>query len=237
MKDESRSQRLLLFASPPHPCGYLKSQTATTVFADPRAATSTAMYTVLSQHGFRRSGDHLYRPQCAECAACVPVRIPVNRFRPRRGQLRVLKRNRDLEAVVHDGQFEGDHFELYSRYMRARHRGGSMDNPTPKQYREFLSSSWANTQFYEFRLSGRLAAVAVFDRLHDGLSAVYTFFDPDLAQRSLGVYAILWEIQHARRLGLDWLYLGYWIEASAKMRYKEDYRPQQRLLGGGWVEC
>lgn len=236
MKNESPAQRLLLFATPPHPCGYLPSKIATTLFADPRSANSSGMYTVLSRHGFRRSGDHLYRPQCADCAACIPVRVPVRRFRPRRSQIRVWNRNSDLEAVEHDGRFDPAHFTLYTKYMHARHRGGSMDNPTPKQYREFLSSNWASTLFFELRLKGRLAAVAVCDRLGDGLSAVYTFFDPALAKRSLGAYAILWEIEQTRRLGLEWLYLGYWIEASPKMRYKSDYRPQQRMIDGRWVD-
>ncbi|MDX1513735.1 MAG: GNAT family N-acetyltransferase, partial [Gammaproteobacteria bacterium] len=129
-----------------------------------------------------------------------------------------------------------EHFALYKAYMHARHRGGSMDNPTPKQFREFLCSSWADTEFFEFRLGRQLAAVAVCDRLGDGLSAVYTFFDPTLSNRSLGTYAILWEIEHTRRLGLEWLYLGYLIEASSKMRYKSDYRPQQRFIDGRWLE-
>ncbi|HEX9585752.1 MAG TPA: arginyltransferase [Gammaproteobacteria bacterium] len=236
MKNETPSQRLLLFATPPHACGYLPSRAATTVFADPRVANSPGMYTVLSSHGFRRSGDHLYRPQCAECSACVPVRIPVRRFRPRRSQCRVWKRNADLEVVARDAAFDPSHFELYRDYMHARHRGGSMDNPGPEQYRGFLCSSWADSQFLEFRLGSRLAAVAVCDRLGNGLSAVYTFFDPGLSNRSLGAYAILWEIEQTRRLGLDWLYLGYWIEASSKMRYKSTYRPQQRLIDGRWRE-
>ncbi|MDH3412380.1 MAG: GNAT family N-acetyltransferase, partial [Gammaproteobacteria bacterium] len=118
--------------------------------------------------------------------------------------------------------------------IRARHPGGSMDNPSEEQYREFLSCSWGNTVFFEFRLEGQLAAVAVSDVLDDGLSAVYTFFDPALSKRSLGAYGILWQIEEARRLNLDWLYLGYWIETSPKMRYKGDYRPQQRLIDGRW---
>lgn len=236
MKNETASRRLLLFATPPHSCSYLPSRLATTVFADPRVANSTDMYSVLSGYGFRRSGDHLYRPQCARCSACVPVRIPVRRFRPRRSQSRVWKRNADLDVTARDGIFDPSHFELYRQYMRARHRGGSMDNPTPEQYREFLFSKWADTELFEFRLHSRLAAVAVCDRLRDGLSAVYTFFDPALSSRSPGAYAILWEIERTRRLGLDWLYLGYWIEGSSKMRYKSEYRPQQRLIDGRWSE-
>jgi arginine-tRNA-protein transferase len=236
VKREAASARLLFFATPPHPCGYLESETATTVFADPRVAKSTRVYSVLSRHGFRRSGEHLYRPQCAACAACVPVRVPVARYRARRGQQRVWRKNTDLVVSARSDAFDPAHFELYSRYMNARHRGGSMDKPTQSQYREFLSCSWAETVFYEFRLKQRLVAVAVSDRLDDSLSAVYTFFDPALPGRSLGIYAILWQIEEAKRLDREWLYLGYWIESSPKMRYKNAFRPQQRLINGHWVE-
>lgn len=234
MKRESASGHLLLFATPPHACGYLEEETATTVFADPRVATSTEVYSLLSRYGFRRSGEHLYRPQCSDCAACVPVRVAADRFRMRRSQRRVWNRNRDLMVRSRGDEFDPEHFELYRRYMSARHRGGAMDNPSERQYREFLSCSWAETAFFEFRLEDRLLAVAVCDRLEDGFSAMYTFFDPAEARRSLGTYAILWEIEEVRRLGLSWLYLGYWIEASEKMRYKADFRPQQRLVAGRW---
>jgi len=236
VKGEPASGRLLFFATAPHPCGYLESETATTVFADPRVAKSTRVYSVLSRHGFRRSGEHLYRPQCAACAACVPVRIPAARFQARRGQQRIWRRNADIRVSAKGDAFDPAHFELYSRYMTARHRGGSMDNPTQRQYREFLLCSWGETVFYEFRLQQRLAAVAVSDRLDDGLSAVYTFFDPALSSRSLGIYAILWQIEEAKRLEREWLYLGYWIESSPKMRYKIAFRPQQRLISGQWLE-
>ena len=234
MKREKTSARLLLFATPPHACGYLDGETATTVFADPRVANKISVYTMLSRYGFRRSGNHLYRPQCEKCHACVPVRVAVKPFHARRKQRRVWNKNQDLSVVPRDDGFQPDHFMLYRRYIRARHPGGSMDNPSEEQYREFLSCSWGNTVFFEFRLEGQLAAVAVSDVLDDGLSAVYTFFDPALSKRSLGAYGILWQIEEARRLNLDWLYLGYWIETSPKMRYKGDYRPQQRLIDGRW---
>ncbi len=234
MKRENTSTRLLLFATPPHDCGYLEGETATTVFADPRVANKPSVYAMLSRYGFRRSGNHLYRPQCEHCHACVPVRVTVKHFRARRSQRRVWNRNLDLTVRVLDDEFDAEHFMLYRRYIRARHPGGSMDNPSEEQYREFLSCSWGNTIFVEFRLEDRLAAVAVSDLLEDGMSAVYTFFDPALSKRSLGSFAILWQIEETRRRNLDWLYLGYWIGESTKMRYKGDYRPQQRLINGRW---
>ena len=237
MKREAGSARMLLFATPPHACGYLDGQTATTVFADPRVANNSSVYTMLSRYGFRRSGNHLYRPQCETCHACVPVRVAVKPFQIRKSQKRVWRRNQDLEVRTRDDSFDPEHFSLYRKYIGARHPGGSMDNPSEEQYREFLTCAWANTAFFEFRLEKRLAAVAVSDVLDDGLSAVYTFFDPDLSRRSLGAFAILWQIEEARRRGLSWLYLGYWIEESPKMRYKGDYRPQQRLIDGRWRDC
>lgn len=234
MKRESTSARLLLFATPPHDCGYLDGQTATTVFADPRVSNNPSVYTMLSRYGFRRSGNHLYRPQCDNCRACVPVRVAVKRFRPRRSQRRVWCRNRDLTVRASDDRFDAEHFMLYRRYISARHPGSSMDNPCEEQYREFLSCSWGHTIFFEFRSENQLVAVAVSDVLDDGLSAVYTFFDPALSKRSLGSFAILWQIEEARRRNMQWLYLGYWIEASPKMQYKADYRPQQRLIEGRW---
>ena len=234
MKQERTSSRLLLFATPPHECGYLEGETATTVFADPRVSYNASVYTIVSRYGFRRSGNHLYRPQCENCHACVPVRVAVNAFRARRSQRRVWSRNRDLSVQTRDDSFDTEHFMLYRRYIRARHPGSSMDNPSEEQYREFLSCSWGSTLFFEFRREDRLFAVAVSDVLDDGMSAVYTFFDPALSKRSLGAYAILWQIEEARRRDLDWLYLGYWIGSSPKMRYKGGYRPQQRFIDGRW---
>ena len=234
MKRENTSARLLLFATPPHDCGYLEGEAATTVFADPRVSNNTSVYTMLSRYGFRRSGNHLCRPQCEYCHACVPVRVALKTFRARRHQRRVWNKNRDLSVRSRDQSFAAEHFLLYRRYIRARHPGGSMDNSSEEQYRDFLSCAWGDTIFFEFRLQQQLVAMAVSDVLNDGMSAVYTFFDPRLSKRSLGAYAILWQIEEARRRGLDWLYLGYWIENSPKMKYKGDYRPQQRLIDGRW---
>jgi arginine-tRNA-protein transferase len=158
----------------------------------------------------------------------------VREFRPRRSQRRAWRANADLEVRPARPLFSEEHFRLYERYLTARHSGGGMDEPTPGQYLEFLTSPWADTVFYEFRQGGALVAVAVADRLEDGLSAVYTFFDPDLPARSLGVFAILWEVAEARRLDREFVYLGYWIRESAKMRYKAEYRPLEYLTGAGW---
>jgi leucyl-tRNA---protein transferase len=225
---------LAFFATPPHACSYLPERKAVTVFADPAFQHDQRVYTALSRYGFRRSGSQVYRPHCPDCEACVPVRVPVREFRPRRNQRRAWQANRHLQIHRLPAGFSQEHYDLYARYVKARHAGGGMDSPTPAQYLEFLTSLWSETIFYEFRGPEGLLAVAVVDQLEDGLSAVYTFFEPALRGRSLGIYAVLWEIEAARRLGLEWLYLGYWIRESSKMRYKDQYQPLEYLHHGAW---
>lgn len=226
-----------LYLSMPHECGYLDDRIATTLFVDPHVPLSRRQYTELVKSGFRRSGSLVYRPHCQGCNACVPVRIPVHRFVPSRAQRRNWKRNSDLTVQTVEGGYRESHFDLYCRYQSSRHSGGSMDVGDPLQYRDFLFSSDFETRVFEFRPREdpeRLIAVAIADRLDDGLSAVYTFFDPDEQHRGPGVYGILWEIDEVRRLGLPYLYLGYWIGESPKMSYKTNYRPLQALLHGEW---
>ena len=226
---------LSFYATPVHECSYLPDREAVTVFADPEFRKDTALYSVLSRYGFRRSGQHIYRPRCPACHACVPVRVPVKEFTPRRSQRRTWRANQDLRVNATEPLFKEEHFELYRRYLASRHKGGGMDDPSPAQYMEFLASPWSDTVFYEFWLDRRLLGVTVADELEDGLSAVYTFFDPESARRSLGVFAILWELAQAEHRGLDWLYLGYWIGEAPKMRYKTEYRPLEFFQNGHWV--
>ena len=234
MTEPPRAQPLGFFTTPPHECGYLADRQAVTLFVDPRVRPDVATYTLLSEHGFRRSGGHIYRPKCPSCDACIPIRLPVDAFRPRRAHRRNLKRNADVTMHRCEARFEPAHFRLYHRYITARHAGGGMENPDPDTYMDFLTANWAATSFYEFRANGALLAVAVVDRLNDGLSAVYTFFDPDESARGLGRFAILKQIELARSLGLEWLYLGYWIEACRKMSYKTEFTPHQIFVNGAW---
>lgn len=222
------------FATPSHRCSYLDREDAVTVFADPEYPKDTPLYSILTRHGFRRSGQHIYRPHCEACHACIPVRIPVSSFSPSRNQRRTWNRNSDLQVSEHAAGFSQEHFALYQRYLDSRHTGGGMDDPTPNQYMEFLTSQWSDTLFFEFRQRDELLAVAVVDQLDDALSAVYTFYDPAWDKRSLGTYVILWEIEKARDAGLHWLYLGYWIEGCQKMSYKSRFQPLEYLHDGSW---
>lgn len=230
----SQSLPLLFYVTPPERCAYLPGRESVNVFADPRARMNTAFYGRLIDKGFRRSGSHLYRPQCPSCSECVPTRIPVATFAANRSQRRNQRVNSDLTANIVPQGYKPEHFALYRRYQRGRHAGGEMDNPTPQTYLDFLSCCWANTWFVEFRLRNTLLGVAVCDPIADGLSAVYTFFDPREPWRGLGTHAILWQIEEARRRRLDYVYLGYWIAGNRKMSYKIRFRPIEGLINNTW---
>jgi arginyl-tRNA--protein-N-Asp/Glu arginylyltransferase len=227
---------LRLFVTPPHDCSYFASRQARTLFADPEIAFGDGLYQLLLQRGFRRSGSHIYRPDCSDCQACVSLRIDVEQWRPRRNQRRAWNRVADqLQITALPPSFNPEHFQLYHRYINSRHGDGDMANPTQADYLKFLVSDWCSTGFVEFRLQGQLVAVAVTDYLPDSLSAVYSFFDPRQAGLSPGMLCVLWQIQEARRLQLPHLYLGYWIEDCRKMRYKNSYRPNQHYINGDWI--
>lgn len=191
-------------------------------------------YSALALHGFRRSGEHVYLPQCEQCNECVPIRIAVNQFQLSRSQKRTWSKNQDVQVNRVDADFSDEHFVLYRRYIAKRHSSGEMDFDDPQQYMSFLSSTWAQTAFYEFRVQQQLIGVAIVDVLQMGLSAVYTFFEPELGKRSLGSYAILWEIEETRRRGLPWLFLGYWVKDCKKMNYKAQYQPVEVFRHATW---
>jgi arginine-tRNA-protein transferase len=231
---KQKLRQLPLYLTAPHTCSYLPDRLSSTLFVDPQAAMDMQSYSELLHYGFRRSGRIVYTPRCETCQQCVSVRVPVVEFRPRRNQRRILKANRDLVLVERPPRFNEEEFALYQRYTRARHEDGEMADATPESYLSFLSADWCDTLFLTYRLGQRLAAVAVTDHTDDGLSAVYTFFDPELSSRSLGTAAILFQIERARSLGLPYLYLGYWIRDSRKMAYKTDYRPIELWRNGRW---
>lgn len=224
-----------LFTTQSHACSYLPHQQAQTLFIDPEFQVDQAYNTRLSEIGFRRSGSHIYRPNCRHCQQCVSCRVLVRSFEPGRRYNRVLKRNRDLDITPVASIDADEYYFLYQHYITVRHADGDMYPATREQYSSFLLNQCEGTRYYAMRHGERLLGVMVVDHLDNGLSAVYTFYDPLEERRSLGSFAILWQINEARRLRLAYLYLGYWIRDSRKMRYKTEYRPMEMLVKQRWV--
>lgn len=230
-----KSDLVRVFQTLEHSCGYYGDRLARNLVIDPLARGLPQIYGLALERGFRRSGGHVYRPQCRRCSACVAARIRVADFRPSRSQRRNRAANADLEIHVVDPVRTDENFALYRRYLDARHRGGGMDDPDTDDFERFLACHWSPTRFVELRRGGTLLAVAVTDVLPQGLSAVYTYFEPAATSRGLGTFAVLTQIELARQQQREFVYLGYWIAGHPKMDYKARFRPLEVLGPDGWA--
>ncbi len=235
----SINQRLSVFVTGTHPCSYIEGKVARTAFLDPSIEITAQLASSLNHRGFRRSGRYLYRTSCPACSACQPLRVEVGAFKPNRSQKRNWARNSNLNVRTRTRTdvtpvHRQSYFELYGKYISHRHPQGDMHPPDRNQFDGFIGELYGFSHIMEFSDGDRLVMVSLSDRLHDGYSAIYTFYDPDLQARGPGVFSVLWQIQECRRLDLDYLYLGFWIEDCSKMSYKSAYKPNEILHSDHW---
>jgi len=234
--NELQTQTLHFYQTAEYPCSYLPQRRARSLVAAPSHQVTTSQYSHLIQQGFRRSGSFSYKPACTHCQACVPIRVHCPSFALRRSFRRIWRQHQTLKATIRPLNWQTEHFELYRRYQLARHPESAHDSTERTQYLQFLLASYVHSKLIEFRdPKGQLKIVALTDFVEHGLSAVYTFYCPQ-SPGSLGTYSILWQIQYAQRLGLPWLYLGYWIKESSKMSYKTRFHPFQLYKNHQWVD-
>lgn len=235
-----RHQRLksvhYFFTTAPLPCPYLPEQMERRVVTELAGRDVDALHDALSLSGFRRSHGIAYAPACPSCTACIPIRVVCADYKPNRTQRRIERANEDLYWTECAPQATEEQYALFTCYQLERHEGGEMAKMDSDDYQALVEDTPIDTQVVEFRnADDTLVAVCLVDRICDGLSAVYSFFDPDLDRQSLGTYMIIWLIRRAQELGLPYVYMGFWIDACSKMAYKSNFQPFEIFRDGNWI--
>jgi|SRR5450830_77544 len=242
LPSEPPLQKLQFYVTTSYNCGYLPNKLAQSLIATPQHLVNAETYSSLIQQGFRRSGKFAYRPHCEICQECIPVRIILQDFIPNRSQKRAYKQHQNLVTTILPVAFYAEHYALYAAYQKARHANDELnqddkpDENDVEQYRHFLCETNVESVMVEFRENEQLKMVSVIDLVHDGISAVYTFYETSDAKASLGTFNVLWQIEWAKSLNLPYLYLGYWIKDSKKMAYKQNFMPLEKLIGNEWLK-
>ena len=236
LPSEPPLQKLQFYVTTGYSCGYLPNKLAQSLIASPQHLINADVYSGLIQQGFRRSGKFAYRPLCENCQECVPVRIILQDFTPSRSQKRAYKQHRNLIATILPVAFYAEHYVLYAAYQKARHTTDVLNKDDAEQYRNFLCQTNVESVLVEFRENKQLKMVSVIDIVHDGISAVYTFYETSDAKASFGTYNVMWQIEWAKTLNVAYLYLGYWIKDSQKMAYKQNFKPLEKLTDDEWLK-
>lgn len=240
MRNEDISRRLGLeggdfYITAASPCPYLAGRMERKIFSYLGGQSAPALNSVLSKRGFRRSQNIIYMPACDGCRACTPVRVVTDEFELTRARRRIANRNSDIARRIRAPRATSEQFSVLRAYLDERHHDGGMAEMTVLDYASMVEETAVDTILIEYRRGDTLVAAALTDRLNDGLSMVYSFFEPEERARSLGAYMILDHIALAKELGLPYVYLGYWVDGSPKMDYKKSYQPLERLTAGGWT--
>lgn len=235
MSFKSARKPRFFYTTTPLPCPYIPGRTERKIVTELSGVYAESLHDRLSRGGFRRSHNIAYAPVCHGCSSCVPIRIRAADYIPDRTQKRTERRNTDLNVQEMPPRATAEQYALFQAYQRARHGNSDMSTMSFYDYRAMVEDTPIETSLVEFRLpDGRLVGACLTDRLEDGLSAVYSFFDTSLSARSLGTYAIIWLVNRAVELGLENVYLGYWVKDSPKMAYKVRFYPCEILQGGQW---
>ena len=236
LPSEPPLQKLQFYVTTGYSCGYLPNKLAQSLIASPQHLINADVYSGLIQQGFRRSGKFAYRPLCENCQECVPVRIILQDFTPSRSQKRAYKQHQNLIATILPVAFYAEHYALYAAYQKARHTTDELNQDDAEQYRNFLCQTNVESVLVEFRENKQLKMVSVIDIVHDGISAVYTFYETSDAKASFGTYNVMWQIEWAKTQNVSYLYLGYWIKDSQKMAYKQNFKPLEKLIDDEWLK-